>query len=863
MPSRRLWRNRPLMAAVVLLAAVMPAIAGVSSQTQVRLVGLVDENWRGVYDILVRPAGARSHSEVEHNLVEPNFLTFTGSGGIAVSQWQAVRNIEGVEVAAPVAVVGYLETNSIVPMVYLDTSVLPEQTTLFRLVSRVWSTDGVSDQSLSEQEYHFLLPPAVGSKWTTAGGWTGWDGQGDLEQVWVELSDPFALEQTVLILAPIVAVDPDSESRLLGLERGFLQPLRDLKEDGIGRTVAEFDSERLLGGGYVFTSAIRSLQSLGENLKAPVVPVVVSDTFYARVSAGIAVVRVGDPFGGGSQVQDVWQAVDSRIGATEVPLGSVEEEFSEGLVPFKVTPATVGWPGTVVPDGPSGFFSAAQYLASLPSPLHYASRPPRTDDSAVSLEVIPESAGYRTLTTAEVSEAENVVDIREFPFLFGAIGTYDLADLDLPDNPLTWAPLGAYEPPNSRLVAGPDGEPVEPVEMYPTFDVTGLLQPPPLAYTDIEGAMVLRGDSPIDAIRVRVAGLSGFDAEGRRKVEEVAAAIVDMGLEVDIVAGSSPQPVELYVPDYYEDGSDLGWVEQRWSTLGAAERVLSGLTDLNQKLLGLTVGVAALVVGGLQLVSGAVQESRARSLWVLGWSRGRISWWLWGESLVAGAVVTVVALAMANLLGMESVARNAVGIVVGVLVGFGLLGALWAVAKLRGPRRVGWIWDRLLSRIPTSRFAGYSLRRVLHRPLIAAVMVIALAVGASTVAVAGLAVLAATDLAGPTLLAAYGADALRVHQLAMVGLAAVAGFGLFGLMVRTEHRHRRAEFAALRTVGLDRGAIGRITMWQRAFIVLMAAPLAISLARSLDVPSGIAGPIAAGLTLVALAWPRNRQQETA
>src|SRR5690606_39628348 len=97
---------------------------------------------------------------------------------------------------------------------------------------------------------------------------------------------------------------------------------------------------------------------------------------------------------------------------------------------------------------------------------------------------------------------------------------------------LTLARLGVYDPPNSRLVAGPVGEPVEPVEMYPTFDVTGLLQPPPLAYTDIEGAMVLRGDAPIDAIRVRVAGLSGFDAESRRRVEEVAAAIVDLGLEV-------------------------------------------------------------------------------------------------------------------------------------------------------------------------------------------------------------------------------------------------------------------------------------------------------------------------------------------
>lgn len=864
--GRRLWRNRPLLAAVVLLALFVPAVGAVSSQTQVRLVGLVDENWRGAYDILVRPVGARSLAEVEHNLVEPNFLTFTGSGGITVTQWQSVQGIEGVEVAAPVAVVGYLETNSIAPMIYIDSSVMPEETTLFRLASRVWSTDGVSEQLLAEQEHHLLLPPPSQSGWASVAGFT-WTGEGDFfDQVWAELADPLvpAGEQGVHILAPVVAVDPVSESQLLGLQSRMFEPLTEIEEDGIGRTVGDFDSERLLSGGYVFTTSIRSLQRLGENLTAAIVPIVVSETLYARVFVGVEVFRVGDPFGGGidPQVLEVGLAVDARTGASEVRLGSTEEEFSEGLVPFRVTPATVGWPGTVVPEGPSGFFSSAQYRAILPGPVHYDHRSPRTGEAAVSLEVIPQTAGYRALTTVELSEKENVVDIREFPFFFGAVGTYDLSELDLPDNPLNWAPLGAYEPPDSSWVAGPDGVPVDPVEMYPTLDVTGLLQPPPLAYTDIEGAEVLRGDAPIDAIRVRVAGLSGFDAEARRRVEEVAAAIVDLGLEVDIVAGSSPQRVELYVPDYYEDGSDLGWVEQRWSTLGAAERVLSGLTDLNQKLLGLTVGVAALVAGGLQLVSGAVQESRARSLWVLGWSRGRIAWWLWGESLAAGAVVAVVALAIASLLGMESAARSAVAIVVGVVVGFGLLGALWAVAKRRGPRRVGWIWDRLLSRISASHLAGYSLRRVLHRPLIAAVMVMALAVGASTVAVSGLAVLAATDLVGPTLLAAYGADALRVHQLAMVGLAAVAGFGLFGLMVRTEYRHRRAEFAALRTVGLERVAIGRITMWHRAFVALMAAPLAMTLARSLDVPSGIAGPIAAGLTLVAIAWPRH-QQETA
>lgn len=861
--GRRLWRNRPLLAAVALLALLVPAVGAVSSQTQVRLVGLVDENWRGAYDILVRPIGARSQAEVEHNLVEPNFLTFTGSGGISVSDWQAIQRIEGVEVAAPVAVVGYLETNSIAPLIYLDASVMPEQATLFRVVSRVWSTDGVSERPISEQEIHFLLPPQPSSAWTTAVGFTS-SGEGDLFQAWVELAESAASGQgqTVRILAPVVAVDPVSESLLLGSERGLFQPLRDLEEDGIGRTVGEFDSERLLREGFLSSFAIRSLQERGENLTAAVIPVVVSETFFARVFVGFEVFQVGDPFGDSSEPQslDVHQAVDARLGVDEVQLGSVEDEFSDGLVPFTVTPATLGWPGTVVPNGPSTFFSEAQYLAALPGPLHYDSRQPETGAPAVSLEIVPGAAGYRMLSTTEVSEEENVVDIREFPFFFAAIGTYDLRNLDLPDDPLSWAPLGAYEPPDSWLVAAPDGAPVDPIEMFPTFDVTGFLQPPPLAYTDIEGAEVLRGAAPIDAIRVRVAGLSGFDAEGRRRVEEVAAAIVDLGLEVDIVAGSSPQPVELYVPDYYEDGSDLGWVEQRWSTLGAAEQVLTGLTQLNQMLLVLTMGVAALVAGGLQLVGGAVQEARARALWVLGWSRGRILWWLWEESLVAAGLLAAVWIAVSTLTGVEPAARIALGVVIAVLVGFGLLGAAWAVAKRRGYRRMGWAWDRLVARVPARPFVGYSLRRVLHRPMISLVMVTSLAVGAATIAVGGLAVLGASNLAGPTLLASFGADALRAHQLAMVGLAGVAGFGLFGLLVRTEHRHREGEFATLRTVGLERRSINSIGRWQRLVIAGFAAPLAAMLASALGGTTWVGGAIAAVLTFVALAWPRTMER---
>ena len=65
-----------------------------------------DHTW-AAYDILVRPKGARLPLEEKAGLVQPGFLDSV-RGGISLKQWHAIERVRGVEVAAPVALVGWI-----------------------------------------------------------------------------------------------------------------------------------------------------------------------------------------------------------------------------------------------------------------------------------------------------------------------------------------------------------------------------------------------------------------------------------------------------------------------------------------------------------------------------------------------------------------------------------------------------------------------------------------------------------------------------------------------------------------------------------------------------------------------------------
>ncbi len=102
---RRLWRSSALFGAILLATTGFTVLTGTVNTSRLQVTGEVDANFRGAYDILVRPKGSRTAVEDAHGTVAPNQLSGT-HGGITTAQYRAIQAVQGVDVAAPIATLG-------------------------------------------------------------------------------------------------------------------------------------------------------------------------------------------------------------------------------------------------------------------------------------------------------------------------------------------------------------------------------------------------------------------------------------------------------------------------------------------------------------------------------------------------------------------------------------------------------------------------------------------------------------------------------------------------------------------------------------------------------------------------------------
>ena len=104
-------RTLALIAGVLVAAAAFTVLTAASRTAQLRTTGAVSANFQPAYDILVRPKGARTAQENRTGTVQPDFLSGI-YGGITMAQYHQIQQIPGVQVAAPIAMVGYAQLNA-------------------------------------------------------------------------------------------------------------------------------------------------------------------------------------------------------------------------------------------------------------------------------------------------------------------------------------------------------------------------------------------------------------------------------------------------------------------------------------------------------------------------------------------------------------------------------------------------------------------------------------------------------------------------------------------------------------------------------------------------------------------------------
>ncbi len=871
-------RDRLSVIVAIAVAVLAVGSTSVAETSRASVEATVDANWRGAYDILVLPKATGLNLGSTSDLVEPNFLGFGGRGGITFDDAESIAAMPGVEFAAPIAVVGHVGYALAAPTVHISETVLSP--TLYEFTLTEFTNDGTRDFVLQRQRYRIIIGPAdLGgdeSPVVTDAPYVSWSASGVDVALW----------PIIRLTSQLIAVDPAAERGLLGATGAFLEPLGEAGGGDTPETVSTFDPTTIHPA---YPRAVRDIVDLaGFNEitgTRPVVPISVSSRVYAPLRLGLDVTQIGRPLISlppAGPVSERLAAAEAAAGDGASFLGRETVDYSDDLRPLSPPALTLIWPGSEPGDSSSTITTTQEFDTSVLGRPTYSARESLDDKPTFTVSpkglvvagrvepagseslgvTVFEQQSYRSREVIPLPLADDFVRQIDFdaPFVFAPVSEFDLSTVDLAEEALSYVPIGAYDPPKTTLVADASGEPVTPDPILPTLNSVGLLTPPPLAITNMSSARLLRGDAAIDAIRVRVRGLTDFGPDARSKVASIAERIESLGVTAIAVAGSSPRPVNVYVPAYdasTQPPADLGYVQQPWTTLGAAGRVERALTEAASVLLLMSALTGVTLIAGLQSLRQGRRVGEAAVLRELGWSRRAVVRWFLAESVVAAAIVWVAASATA--LAMQ---RPTVGFLVAIALGLLMpLATLMAVvtndsttARSHRVRRGRRIWP-LVGEVASSGPRTLALRGVMAQPT-RNLIVIATAAGALSALSVGLAAtLALADTSGETRLAEATRQLTQPAALVILGLAIVAGAAFWVFAAAAEMRDRQADYAILRGSGWRMREIGAVAASHAAFLsiatgltgILMSGAIAVALGLSAATAIAVAAITAACL----------------
>ena len=613
---QRFIRSRVLLLTASILIVAMCLSVLVQGQSQAALSRTVDQNSRGLYDVLVQVK-----ADDNGGLMQPDIAT--GQGGISFEQLDAIRKLSGTSVAAPISLVSRVTQNLELPRLdatdYLGfnaglagtsgdptatdpskwpaaESVLSDTPKKYRLTASAVSSDGHTDQTLFKTTAEGSLGKAKLVEEQVAGG-NNVRIQGPTGETGIKFPTPaggsehnlfnlsVSLPMAPQVTESVVAVDPVSERALLGTAGDFLAPLEkappaDARNAGaIGR---HFES--LFTNGIGMDELKEGPDFLGVKLKywAPLMTqyqqakrdgqlTADSQAIPLIVRSGTALdlkysVKIEEIDGSGNVTKDV---------------GTVTRSLDKDYLPFvSKSPFALAWPGSKDLSqlmGETGSFSQGLYnpatwttdFAAAPAykdgqtAANGAADKSATPGEWVTVNRLPDKAANGAAVDQtqrdpvdERSYRENLETGKKLATPLAMVyGTFDAAQVQDAAGDVNRLPLGGYDPAPFTLTKDATGTAAN-TELKPSLSATGLVSQSAGAITDYYGLAAARGyeqnASVIDAIRVR-AKVPGSWKQAQPEVEKLANEIRDMGLQATVVAGSAREDTNIAVPGYSKD----------------------------------------------------------------------------------------------------------------------------------------------------------------------------------------------------------------------------------------------------------------------------------------------------------------------
>ena len=670
---QRFIRSRVLLLTASILIAAMCLSVLVQGQSQAALNRTVDQNSRGLYDILVQAAAADNGG-----LMQPDIAT--GQGGISFAQLDSLRKLTGTSVAAPISLVSRVTQNLESPRLeatdYLGfnaglagtagdptaidpsqwpaaESVLPGTPKQYRLTASAVSSDGHTDQTLFKSMAEGSLGQARLVEEQVAGGKNvriaGPDGEtgikfpapaGGSEHNLFNLS--VSLPLAPQITESVVAVDPVSERALLGSAGDFLAPLEQAPPaDARNASAIGRQFESLFTTGLSLDELKEGPDFLGVKLKhwAPLM----SQYQQAKRSGLLTedsqaiplIVRSGTSLDLKYSVKI--EEIDGSGNVTK-DVGTVTRSLDKDYLPFvSKSPFTLAWPGSKDLSallGDAGTFSQGLYNPATWS-TDFAAAPAYRDGATagngavdktatpgdwVTVNRLPEKAA----NGAPVDQTQRKpVDERSYREGLGTgtklaaplamvFGTFDAGTVQNAAGDVNRLPLGGYDPTPFTLTRDAAGLAAGNTELKPSLSATGLASQSAGAITDFHGLAAARGFEDNTAVidAVRVrAKVPGSWKQAQSDVEQLASEIRDMGLQATVVAGSAREDASIFVPGYAKDAAG------KESPLGTVQQSWvrqDAAEAVSGSLTGTNLTLLFLTLCGAALLTGASTVSYIR-----------------------------------------------------------------------------------------------------------------------------------------------------------------------------------------------------------------------------------------------------------
>jgi putative ABC transport system permease protein len=834
-------RTVSLGSAVLVSALAFVLVAAAANTSELRTRGSVRSAFRPAYDILVRPGGSLTELERQRGLVRDNYLGGL-FGGISLDQYRQIKDISRVEVAAPIANLGYVLPAVLAP-IPLDRLLRDDAVQLYRLRFSFVANSGLS-----------RFPWNVGYTYYTRRNPFERDQQGIVEVLpngrtlpvcdnreWLRLNldrpfEGYSYIECFSALSPGQGTDRNDPRHPVGKVGAILSvhfPILVAAIDPVEEARLLHLDETIVSGRYLRPNEASQLirSTRGGELFRRYAPVIASTKTYVDERAVVSIERLRLRAPGA--VPRILASPEAPHLVSRLPGTLVERRLLEPADTYELT-LQRGSPGT------SYYWKGIDFPNYwVPSDVQYRrAESDRLKPILVrnSLEIwrnpqyasfgyypAPPSNGdtqFRKLTpyvgTNKLGGSPDHRQVHQRPLL-AVVGRYD--PTKLPGfNPLSRVPLETYYPPLLEPADSASKRALRGKPLRPTQNLGDYVQQPPLLLTTLEAIEPFlepsafegpsdRAKKPISAIRIRVSGVKGPDELSMARIRAVALAIRDRtGLDVDITAGSSPRKLRVELPPG-RFGRPKLLLKEGWVKKGVSVAFLRALDKKTVALGALILLGCAFFVGNGAYATARVRQREIGTLLCLGWSQRTIFRAILGELALIGGLAGVAGTALALLLAfLFSLSLS----VLQALLVLPLATALALVAGLvpawlaaRGvpldavlPLRAGEPHRQRVRNLRSMALAN--LLRIRARTLVA-VAGLLVGVGVFTVLLAineaFQGSLVGTLLGDAILIRIRGLDFVSVALVALLGGLAVADVLYLNL------RERAAEILTLRTVG--------------------------------------------------------------